>query len=258
MSEHVDPVRLPVEAYDPSWVWAARTRAFEIAVLLWSVPFGILILSLFQVWRPPWLVRRMLRMWSAGFIRGASLIMGVRYRIEGRENIPDHPVILVCNHQSYWESIALTALIAELNIVSKAEAMEIPVFGWGIRHAPMIAVRRERRGTNLRRIVREAKAALAEGRSVAIFPEGTRVPPGGQRRFHRGFEYLYNQCSTEIVPVVHNAGLRWPEGFKVKRPGLVTLRFCEPIPAGRDPTAVAAEIERTLNREKERLVVADA
>lgn len=232
----------------------ARTRAFEIAILIWSVPFGLLILTVFQVWRPPWLVRRALRLWSTGFIGAARALMGVRYRIEGSENVPDRPVIYVVNHQSYWESIALTALISDVNIVSKAEAMGIPVFGWGLRHAPMIAVHRKRRGTNLRRIVREAEASLAEGRSIVIYPEGTRVPPGGRLPFQRGFAYLYAKSGAEIVPVVHNAGLCWPEGFRIKRPGVVTLRYCEPIPTGRDPTAVAAEIETILNREKDRLL----
>ena len=239
---------------DPGIAAVLRTRAFEVVILLWSAPFGLLILTLFRVWRPPRLVRRALRLWSAGFIGAAWLIMGVRYRIEGLENVPDRPVIFVVNHQSYWESIALTALIPDLNIISKVEALEIPVFGWGLRHAPMTIVHRTRRGRNLRRMGREAAASLAEGRSIAIYPEGTRVAPGGRRRFHRGFVHLYQRCGAEIVPVVHNAGLCWPEGFQAKRPGLVTLRFCPPIPPGRDNEVVAGAVGRILNLEKDLLL----
>ena len=80
------------------------------------------------------------------------------------------------------------------------------------------------------------------------------IAGSGRLPFQRGFAYLYAKSGAEIVPVVHNAGLCWPEGFRIKRPGVVTLRYCEPIPTGRDPTAVAAEIETILNREKDRLL----
>ena len=253
VNTHVDLPQL-ARADEPGLAAVLRTRAFEVAILLWSLPFGLLILTLFRVWRPARVVRRALRLWSAGFICAARLIMGVRYRIEGLDNVPDRPVIFVVNHQSYWESIALTALVADLNIISKVEALDIPVFGWGLRHAPMTVVHRKRRGRNLRRMAREAAASLAEGRSIAIYPEGTRVAPGLHRRFQRGFVHLYRRCGVEIVPVVHNAGLCWPEGFKPKRAGLVTLRFCQPLPPGLDSEAVAAAVGRTLNLEKDRLL----
>lgn len=236
------------------WLQTFRTRVFELAVLLWSLLFGLAILTVFQVWRPPSVVRRALRLWSSGFVAAARWIVGVRYVVEGRENLPDCPVIFVCNHQSSWESIALTAFVADVNVVAKAETMDIPVFGWGLRHAPMIPVHRDRRGGNLRRIVRDARTSLAEGRSILIFPEGTRVRPGDTRRYQRGLALLYGACDADIVPVVHNAGLCWREGFRTKFAGLVTMRFLPPIAPGGDPEAVAREIEELINREKDALL----
>jgi 1-acyl-sn-glycerol-3-phosphate acyltransferase len=231
-----------------------RTRCFELVILAWCLPFGVVILSFFQVWRSPVHVRRALRLWSTGFISAARWIVGVRYTIEGRENVPERPVIFICNHQSYWESIAFTVLIPHLNIISKAEAMDIPVFGWGLRHAPMIPVYRDDRGSNLRRIVREAQKSLAEGRSILLFPEGTRVKPGQTRTFERSLELLYLKCNVQIVPIAHNAGLCWTEGFASKAAGLITMRFYPPITAGLDPKTVAHGIEQQLNREKDALV----
>jgi 1-acyl-sn-glycerol-3-phosphate acyltransferase len=231
-----------------------RTRLFEIAILLWSLPFGLAILTVFSVTRPPAVVRRALRLWSSGFVFAARHIVGVRYRLEGVENVPAGPVVFVCNHQSYWESIAFTAFVPHINVVSKAEAMEIPVFGWGLRHAPMTPVFRDRKGGNLRRIVREAKTSLAEGRSVLIFPEGTRVAPGRRRRHLRGLELLYSACQAPLVPVVHNAGLCWTKGFDVKRAGEVVVRFCDPVARGQDPARIARETESLLNREKDSLL----
>lgn len=232
-----------------------RTRLFEIAILLWSLPFGLAIMTVFRLARPPALVRRALRLWSSGFIHAARHIVGVRYRFEGTENVPDGPVVFVCNHQSYWESIAFTAFVPHINVISKAEAMEIPIFGWGLRHAPMTPVFRSRKGANLRRIVREATKSLAEGRSVLIFPEGTRVEPGCRRPHLRGVEFLYSACDAPVVPVVHNAGLCWSAGFGIKRAGEIVVRFCPPIASGQDPGRMALETESLLNREKDALLL---
>ena len=232
-----------------------RTRLFELAILLWSLPFGLLILTVFRVVRPPAVVRRALRLWSRGFVVAARHIVGVRYRLEGVENVPAGPVIYVCNHQSYWESIAFTAFVPHINVVSKAEAMEIPVFGWGLRHAPMTPVFRGRKGANLRRILREARQSLAQGRSILIFPEGTRVGPGCRRPHLRGLELLYAACDAPLVPVVHNAGLCWTAGFAVKHAGEIVLRFCPAIAPGQDPARIARQTEALLNREKDALLL---
>jgi 1-acyl-sn-glycerol-3-phosphate acyltransferase len=242
---------LTPRAFGIQWL---RTRIFELVILFWSALFGLVILSYFQIHRSPVHVRWALRLWTTGFISAARWILGVRYTIEGRETVPERPVIFVCNHQSYWESIAFNVLVPDLNIITKAEAMDIPVFGWGLRHAPMIPVYRDRRGSNLRRIVREAQNSLAEGRSILLFPEGTRVKPGHSRTFERSLELLYQKCNADIVPVVHNAGLCWAKGFATKGPGLITMRFCPPIAHGLDPKTVADRIERLLNREKDALI----
>ena len=191
MSETATPSAIGVDAEPGMALQRLRTRLFELAILLWSLPFGIAILTVFRVARPPRVVRRTLRLWSSGFIFAARHIIGVRYRFEGFENVPAGPVVFVSNHQSYWESIAFTAFVPHINVVTKAEAMEIPVFGWGLRHAPMTPVFRSRRGANLRRIVREARRSLAQGRSVLIFPRERASAPGAGGRICAG-----SSCST--------------------------------------------------------------
>ena len=255
MSELTTPPAIGADADPAIPLQLVRTRLFELAMVLWSLPFGLAILTVFKIARPPVLVRRVLRLWSWGFILAARRILGVRYRLEGVENIPLGPVVFAGNHQSYWESIAFTAFVPHINVVSKAEAMAIPVFGWGLRHAPMTPVFRNTRGANLRRIVREAKTSIAEGRSILIFPEGRRVEPGRTSPHLRGLVLLYEACAVPIVPVVHNAGLCWSAGFGLKRAGEIVVRFCPPIPPGHDPVQVARQIEDLLNREKDALLV---
>jgi 1-acyl-sn-glycerol-3-phosphate acyltransferase len=242
-----DARSLAPHAFMLQWL---RTRLFELVMLVWSLLFGLAIITFFQIRRLPVHVRWMVRSWSRGFIFAAHWIVGVRYTIEGWENVPENPVIFVGNHQSYWESIAFTALIPHINIITKAQSMDIPVFGWGLRHAPMIPVNRDRRGSNLRRIIRDARKSVTEGRSILIFPEGGRVNPGHTRSYQRSLELLYAKCDVAIVPFAHNAGLCWTKGFATKNPGLITLRFYPPVVPGLNPKTVTDQIEHLLNREK--------
>ena len=235
--------------------YAARTRLFELYVLIVSLMVGFVILVYLRWTLNPKQIRKVLKFWSTSFVSGASVILGISYRIEGLENIPNQPVIFAGNHQSYWESIAMTALVPDLNVVTKRSAMAIPVFGWGLFHAPMTPIDRHAPGQNIRRMVREGRTCIAEGRSMLIYPEGERVPPGKHRRFARGLELIYRECGAPIVPFVTDAGVHWPTGFATKRPGITTLRFLPPIAAGRDPRSFAIEIERLLNEEKDELLV---
>lgn len=231
-----------------------RTRIFEMCLVFMSFFQGAAILTYFQVVpirRPE--VRWLLRTWGWSFVWLARWVLGVRYRIEGQAEGPQGPVFYISNHQSAWESIALSVFIRDVNIVTKRELMDIPVFGWGLKHSPMIPVDRGKHGSNLRRILRDGAAGIREGRSILIFPEGTRVPPGEQTPYARGIALLYARFGVPVVPIVHDAGVFWRKGFTAKRPGLITVRFLPAIPAGRDPETLAAEIEDLLNREKERL-----
>jgi len=223
-----------------------RTRAFEAFVFLVSLILGVLIAIWFNWTRKPTQVRWILRFWSSCFIYGAKFIAGVNFKLEGLENIPSEPVIFMGNHQTAWESIAMTVLIPDINVVTKRKAMSIPVFGWGLKHAPMIAVDPETPGQNIRRLLKGGKASIREGRSILIFPEGSRVPVGKSRPYARGFEMLYKHCNAKVVPFVTDAGLWWPSGFTTKRPGTITLRFLPPIEAGKNPEEFALELERLV------------
>lgn len=230
-----------------------RTRAFEGYVFIMSCMVGFLIIVYYQWTRKPKQVRRILRFWSSCFIYGAKFILGVKFIIEGRENIPPEPVIFMGNHQTYWESVAMTVLFPNINVVTKRSAMSIPVFGWGLKHAPMIAVDRDNPGQNIRHILRDGKTSIREDRSILIFPEGSRVPLGETQPYARGFEFLYKACGVKVIPFVTDAGLVWPSGFKAKKPGTITLRFLPGIDSGKAPNVFAAEIESTIRHEAKNL-----
>jgi 1-acyl-sn-glycerol-3-phosphate acyltransferase len=235
-----------------------RTRIFELYMLIISALMGAVIVLYVRWTKKPREVRWLLRLWSTSFIYGARVIVGVRFRLDGLENIPDQPVIFVGNHQSYWESIAMTVFVPHINVVTKRAAMEIPVFGWGLRHAPMIPIDRDTPGKNLRRMLKQGRASVKQGRSLLIYPEGGRVPPGEHRAFSRGLGPLYRHCECDVVPFVTNAGLHWPSGFQTKHPGVITIRFFPPIPPGTDAREFTRDIENLLNTEKDKLATGTA
>jgi 1-acyl-sn-glycerol-3-phosphate acyltransferase len=151
-------------------------------------------------------------------------------------------VLYAAKHQAMYETLELGRMLRNPAIVMKQELTDIPVWGWAARRYGVIVVDREASAGALRRMLREARAALAEQRSILIFPEGTRVAPGEQPPLRAGFAGLYQMLKIPVVPVAINSGQIWPKhGPKV--PGVVTFRFGEPIPPG----LPRAEIERRVH-----------
>jgi 1-acyl-sn-glycerol-3-phosphate acyltransferase len=238
-------------SYIAAWI---RTRVYEAYVFLICIMAGLVIIFYLKWTHKPVLVRRLLRLWSSGYIYGAKYILGIKYKLEGIENIPQGQVIYMGNHQTAWESIMMTVLVPHVNMVTKLKAMSVPVFGWGLKHAPMIAIDPDTPGKNLRRLLKEGKATIKAGRSIVIFPEGSRVPIGETRTYERGFEILYKHCGVPVVPFVTDAGLHWPSGYSTKYPAMITLRFLPPIEAGKKPEAFATKLESIIRSEASQLI----
>ncbi len=174
------------------------------------------------------------RFWI-GFVLGwLRLTCGLRHRVIGWENLPDRPVILACKHQSSWETLAFTLLFPRIAIVLKRELVFIPIVGWAMARAGNIAVARGEGAAALRGMVRQAKRALAEGRSIVIFPEGTRVAVGERRSYQTGTAALYRQLGVPVVPIALNSGLFWGRRKWIKRPGVITMEILPPIAPGLD------------------------
>jgi 1-acyl-sn-glycerol-3-phosphate acyltransferase len=151
-----------------------RSKLFDMALVFWTALFAPAVVAL-AIWgAPERAVRRTARAWARGTLRLLGWCVGLTYVEEGRENIPSEPCLIVANHQSTWETFAFLALVPEVAIVAKQELLTIPIFAWFLRKAPMILIDRDSGTTALRKIVDESRVALSRGRSVLIFPEGTR------------------------------------------------------------------------------------
>src|SRR5262245_56461751 len=107
----------------------------------------------------------------------------ITHRVNGLENRPPGPVILACKHQSTWETLAFHRLFPNAATVLKRELLFIPVVGWAMARAGNIAVERGDGASALRGLVRQSQGVIRDGRSIVIFPEGTRVAIGAERAY---------------------------------------------------------------------------
>lgn len=162
------------------------------------------------------------------------VVVGLRYEIRGIENLPPGAVLIACKHQSAWETIIFLDLLDNPAYIIKQELFNLPIYGWFARKLGMIGIDRQGGGAVLKKMTKLARAALAAGRSVVIFPEGTRMPPGVTGPFLPGIFSIYRQCEVACVPVAVNSGHFWGRNAFLKRPGVIVLEYLPPIPPGID------------------------
>ena len=158
-----------------------------------------------------------------------SGIVGLKYVLWNGKSAPSGPSLIISNHQSMWETLAALVLFPDVAIVAKRELLRIPVMGWYLRRSPMILINRDAAANALRQMVDQSRAAVAAGRSVLIFPEGTRKRVGAPIEFKRGVELLYKMLDVPSIPMVVNSGSFWGIGGGPLRPGVITVAFAAPV-----------------------------
>jgi 1-acyl-sn-glycerol-3-phosphate acyltransferase len=171
-------------------------------------------------------------------------VLGIRTHVEGV--IPTGPYLIAVKHQSMFETLEMVRLTNLPVIVMKKELADIPLFGFMTRRYGVIPVERSAGAKALRNMVAEGKEAVASGRPVIIFPEGTRVSPGESPPLRPGFAGLYRALCLPVVPVAVDSGRLWGRGF-VKQRGTVTFRIGETIPAGLERGEVEPRVHAGIN-----------
>jgi 1-acyl-sn-glycerol-3-phosphate acyltransferase len=152
-------------------------------------------------------------------------------------------VLVAAKHMSMWDTMALYLVLDDPAVVLRRSLTWIPFYGWYVWKAGLIAIDRHGGAQTIRRMAAKAKRMLAEGRSVLIFPEGTRRKVGSPPDYKPGVAALYGQLGVECVPAALNSGVYWT-GF-IKRPGTIVIEFLEPIPPGmRSRAFMATLVER--------------
>jgi 1-acyl-sn-glycerol-3-phosphate acyltransferase len=174
----------------------------------------------------------------------ARNILGIRIRLEGA--ITPGPHLIAVKHQSMFETLEMVRLSRLPIIVMKKELADIPLFGFMTRQYGVIPVERSAGAKALRALVTAGEEAAATGRPVIIYPEGTRVRPGEMPPLKSGFAALYRALGLPVVPVAVDSGRLWGRGF-IKRPGIVTFKVGETIPAGLPRREIEARVHAAIN-----------
>jgi len=181
------------------------------------------LLALFFIPFPAAARYRFITTWSRLMLAGAEMILGIRYRVLGAENLPAPPYIVLAKHQSAWETLAFQVIFPPQVWVVKRELLWIPFFGWGLAMLAPIAIDRASGPRALAQLLEQGRERLARRYCIVIFPEGTRIAPGSRGKYQVGGAWLAVKTGTPVVPVAHNAGELWRRRALVKRPGLVTV-----------------------------------
>ncbi|WP_326523651.1 lysophospholipid acyltransferase family protein [Sphingomonas sp.] len=220
-----------------------RTWLFNLVFFGGSVPYVLATPLLAALGSGP--LRYWVRAWTRYHRRCARLILGIRVVASG--TIPAGPALYPAKHQAMFETFELVALLDAPVVVMKRELARIPMWGWAAQRYGMIVVDREGSAAALRGLMRAAAAAKAEGRSVVIFPEGTRVPPGEAPPLKPGFSGLYRALGLPVVPIALDSGTAWPK-HGVKRPDTpIRFAFQPAIETGLPRREIEARVYAAIN-----------
>jgi 1-acyl-sn-glycerol-3-phosphate acyltransferase len=196
--------------------------------------------------------------WLRWVIAGARVILGIRVRVTGFENLPAgemSPAVLLVKHQSTLETFLIPALMPHpLAFVFKRELLYIPFFGWAMASMDMIHIDRQLRANAFNKVVEQGKRLLAQGVWVIMFPEGTRIPRGQKGSYKLGGARLAVETGAPVVPIAVTSAKVWPRKAFIKHPGIVDLSIGKPIPSqGREAGELMREVEDWIESEMRRL-----
>jgi 1-acyl-sn-glycerol-3-phosphate acyltransferase len=233
-----------------------RSALFDVMLALWTLLLSPAAFALYLTNAEQKTLRRFSLFWAKGVIVLLRRVVGMRFTEVGRSNIIAGPLLIVCNHQSTFETFVLPLLFPDATFVCKIELTRIPVFGWCLKKYPMIIVDRSAGAKALVQLRAQSEAAVRKGMSVVIFPEGTRKSVGEELKFRRGVEYLYKSLAIPVLPIVVNSGLLWGPDQPVKQSGVVTISYLPAIKPGLSANDFIRTAESQMGAEKDRLVEA--
>jgi 1-acyl-sn-glycerol-3-phosphate acyltransferase len=229
-----------------------RSGFFALVQVLVTPPYALVAVLTFPL--SAMMRYRIIAGWARFFVWVAEALCGIRYRVEGRSNIPSTPCVFLSKHQSAWETLAFQAILPPHAMVIKRELLWIPFFGWGLAMMSPIAIDRAAGMRSLKQLLEQGRQRLAAKFGIVIYPEGTRVAPGKRGRYQTGGAWLAVHAGVPVVPIAHNAGYLWPRNSFVKRPGLITVSIGPVISTdGRRPDAVIDQASAWIEAECARI-----
>ncbi|MAP94408.1 MAG: 1-acyl-sn-glycerol-3-phosphate acyltransferase [Ponticaulis sp.] len=211
------------------------------------------------VWLPALLLPRSatmlgIRIWARMALWGMRVICGATTEIRGTEHLTKEPLLVASKHQSTIDTLLPFLYLKDPCIVLKKELLWYPAFGWYAMRANMIAIDRKGSTKALKSMAEQARAAAAKGRSILIFPEGTRNPPGTPGDYKPGIALLYKEIGLDCLPVALNTGVCWPPKGVMREPGNMVVEFQPIIEKGVPRKAFMKQLETSIETASNRLL----
>jgi 1-acyl-sn-glycerol-3-phosphate acyltransferase len=153
---------------------------------------------------------RFARSWAVLNLWLLRHICKLTYTVDGLENITNQGVVVLCKHQSTWDTMILQVILPPVRWVLKRELLRVPFFGWGLAMMKPIAIDRSAGRKAVAQLIEQGRPMLDQGYWVIVFPEGTRTRPGEQKRYKQGGSVLAVETGHPVIPIAHNAGEFWP------------------------------------------------
>ena len=219
---------------------------YSLATIFWGT------LSVLIAWLMPYRMRFwfVIGCWTRFSLWWLRITCGISHRIEGADNLPADACVVLCRHESTWETLFLQTLLAPQATLIKRELLWIPFFGWAFALLKPISIDRNNPRGALKHLVRTGRARLDEGIWVVMFPEGTRMEPGTIGRFQVGGAALASAAGVPLLVIAHDAGRYWPAHRFLKQPGTIRVRIAPPIPSlehnSKDLTREASDTMKEL------------
>ena len=234
-----------------------RSIIHMLWMLVTVVPWGIIMVTR-SIWIRGTPLYWMAERWLSWAIGGARVLLDIRTRVSGMENLPlgeTSPAILLVKHQSTYETFLMPTLMPHpLAYVFKKELLYVPFFGWAMARLDMIHIDRSQRAQAFNKVVNQGKVLLAQGIWIIMFPEGTRIARGQKGVYKTGGTRLAIETGAPVIPIAVTSAKCWPRRAFIKRPGIVDVSIGPPISSnGRQADELMAEVEAWIETEMRRL-----
>ena len=232
---------------------AVRSLLFTVLAYSFFLVAGVvgLPLLLFSRKTAIWVAK----IWARVTVWLVEHVAGIHVEVRGRENLPADGCLIAAKHQSALDTFAMVPAFDDFAFILKRELNWVPIFGWYTWRSGMIPVNRGARSAALRAIAQASRRAVAEGRKVIIYPEGTRRAPDAEPAYKFGVVHLYAEIGAPCVPVAVNTGLFWPRRSFWRLPGQAIIEFLPPIPPGLDADTFRSRLQNEIETATARLLV---
>ena len=224
-----------------------RSILFYLSLTIWTILMGIICLPFIIL--PSKILKYPTKIWIRGIFIFLKLVCNIKHQIIGLENIPDEPLLIVSKHQSTFETFGLYYYLKDCFFIHKKELFIIPIFGQYLFKSNMVAIDRSGGTLTMRKMLEDVKKKLELGKSIIIFPEGTRKKPGSKPDYKTGFIGIHNHTKRRILPVALNSGLCWSKQSWILRSGMITIKFLPIIDKNLNKKELLNKVQENIEKE---------